>query len=183
MMRLLILDRDGVINQESDRFIKSPEEWIPIPGSLEAVARANAAGYRVVVVSNQSGLARGIIDVGQLHLVHQKMHQRLAEHGGRIDAVFFCPHGPGEGCACRKPRPGLFRELSERLHLPLVGVPAVGDRLTDLQAARAAGARPILVETGRGRHTRDANPELRSLPVYEDLAAVIDELCAPGPGR
>jgi len=182
-MRLLILDRDGVINEESDRFIKSPEEWIPIPGSLEAVARANAAGYRVVVVSNQSGLARGIIDVGQLHFVHQKMHQRLAEHGGRIEAVFFCPHGPGEGCACRKPRPGLFRELSERLHLPLEGVPAVGDRLTDIQAARAAGARPILVETGRGRHTRDVNPELRSLPVYEDLAAVIDELCAPGPGR
>lgn len=182
-MRLLILDRDGVINEESDRFIKTPEEWIAIPGSLEAIARANAAGYRVVVVSNQSGLARGIIDVGQFQLIYHKMHQRLHELGGRIEAVFFCPHGPDQGCACRKPRPGLFRELSERLHLPLAGVPAIGDRLTDIQAARAAGASPILVETGRGRHTLEMNPALGALPVYRDLAAAVDALCAPGNGR
>jgi D-glycero-D-manno-heptose 1,7-bisphosphate phosphatase len=182
-MRLLILDRDGVINEESDRFIKTPEEWIPIPGSLEAIARANAAGYRVVVVSNQSGLARGIIDVGQSQAIYQKMHQRLHELGGRIEAVFFCPHGPDQGCVCRKPRPGLFLELSERLHIPLAGVPAVGDRLTDIQAARAAGARPILVETGRGRHTLEMNPALSALPIYKDLSAVIDALCTPGNAR
>ncbi|MGH8733407.1 MAG: D-glycero-beta-D-manno-heptose 1,7-bisphosphate 7-phosphatase [Burkholderiales bacterium] len=139
----MILDRDGVINKESDSFIKSPDEWIPIPRSLEAIARANAAGYRVVVLSNQSAIARGIIDVRTLHLINQKMIQRLAEVGGRIEAIFFCPHAAVQNCLCRKPQPGLFMDLAARLHVSIKNAPAVGDRLRDLEAARAAGARRI----------------------------------------
>lgn len=175
-MRLLILDRDGVINEESDAFITSPEQWQPIPGSLEAIARANAAGYRVVVLTNQSALKRRILDFRTLSLIHQKMHQYLADLGGQIDAIFLCPHGPDDGCHCRKPNPGLFHELAARLHVSLSGVPAVGDRLTDVMAARAAGARPILVETGRGRETLGLGMDLSGIGVYRDLAAVVDDL-------
>ncbi|MFH0344194.1 MAG: D-glycero-beta-D-manno-heptose 1,7-bisphosphate 7-phosphatase [Chromatiales bacterium] len=175
-MRILILDRDGVINQESDSFIKSPDEWIPIPRSLEAIARANAAGYRVVVLSNQSAIARGIIDVRTLHLINQKMIQRLAEVGGRIEAIFFCPHAAVQNCLCRKPRPGLFTDLAARLHVSLKNAPAVGDRLRDLEAARAAGARPILVKTGRGQATLASGQALGEIDVYADLAAAVDAL-------
>ena len=175
-MRILILDRDGVINKESDSFIKSPEEWVPIPGSLEAIARANAAGYRVVVLSNQSAIARGIIDVRTLHLINQKMIQRLMEVGGRIEAIFFCPHALVASCSCRKPRPGLFLDLAARLHVSLKNAPAVGDRLRDLEAARAAGARPILVKTGRGRATLASGQALGEVDVYADLAAAVDAL-------
>lgn len=178
-MRILILDRDGVINEESDGFIKSPDEWIPIPRSLEAIARANAAGYRVVVLSNQSAIARGIIDVRTLHLINQKMIQRLAEVGGRIEAIFFCPHAAVQNCLCRKPQPGLFTDLAARLHVSLKNAPAVGDRLRDLEAARAAGARPILVKTGRGQATLASGQALGEIDVCADLAAVVDAL--PGP--
>lgn len=175
-MRILVLDRDGVINQDSDAFITSAEAWQPIPGSLEAIARANAAGYRVVVLTNQSALGRRIIDIRTLHLIHQKMHQRLAEIGGSIEAILFCPHGPEDNCRCRKPKPGLFHELATRLRISLDGIPAVGDRLSDILAARAAGARPILVETGRGCETLALGLDLQGLRVYKDLAAVVADL-------
>lgn len=175
-MRLLILDRDGVINEESDTFIKSPEEWIPIPGSLEAIAKANKLGYRVVVVTNQSGLARGQLDIGALHLIHQKMHQWLYQAGGTVEAIFFCPHGPEDDCECRKPKTGLFAELAARLRVPLEDVYAVGDRMSDLEAARKAGARPILVRTGHGDRTVKTANDLNGVPVYRDLAAVVDRL-------
>lgn len=177
-MRLLILDRDGVINKESKAFIKCPAEWTPIPGSLEAIARANAAGYRVVVLSNQSGLARKVLDIRALHLVHQTMHQRLAEVGGRIEAIFFCPHGSEAECPCRKPRPGLFHDLASRLHVSLEGVPAIGDRERDVVAARAAGAMPILVRTGHGEATLAQGPDMSGVEVYADLAAAVEALLA-----
>src|SRR5690606_15356620 len=130
-MRLVILDRDGVINEDSDAYIKSPDEWIPIPGSLEAIARLNRAEYRVVVASNQSGLARGLFDADTLSRIHEKMHRALADVGGAVDAVFFCPHGPDDECDCRKPRPGLLQDIARRLNVSLRGVPAVGDSLRD----------------------------------------------------
>ncbi|MGH8582668.1 MAG: D-glycero-beta-D-manno-heptose 1,7-bisphosphate 7-phosphatase [Gammaproteobacteria bacterium] len=177
-MRLLILDRDGVINEESEAYIKSPAEWTPIPGSLEAIARANAAGYRVVVLSNQSGLARKVLDIRALHLIHQTMHQRLAEVGGRVEAIFFCPHGAEADCPCRKPRPGLFHDLAARLHVSLQGVPAVGDRERDVLAARAAGAMPILVRTGHGDASLAEGLDLSGVAVYADLAAAVEALLA-----
>ncbi|NIP72535.1 MAG: D-glycero-beta-D-manno-heptose 1,7-bisphosphate 7-phosphatase [Gammaproteobacteria bacterium] len=175
-MKLVILDRDGVINEDSDDYIKSPEEWVPIPGSLEAIARLNQSGYRVVVASNQSGLARGLFDIEALNRIHDKMHRALAEAGGTLEAIFFCPHGPDEGCKCRKPEPGLLEEIAKRLRLNLSGVPAVGDTLRDLEAARAAGARPILVRTGKGTRTLAAGEGLEGVAVYADLAAVADRL-------
>lgn len=177
-MRLIILDRDGVINQDSDEYIKSPDEWVPISGSLEAIARLNRADYRVVVASNQSGLARGYFDLDTLSQIHEKMYRMLASHGGRIDAVFFCPHGPEDSCACRKPQPGLLEEISSRLRVSLDGVPAVGDSLRDIEAARAVGAKPILVRTGKGERTLAKGDGLDDVPVYEDLAAYVAALLA-----
>ncbi|RMG29361.1 MAG: D-glycero-beta-D-manno-heptose 1,7-bisphosphate 7-phosphatase [Gammaproteobacteria bacterium] len=177
-MRLILLDRDGVINEDSDDYIKSPEEWVPIPGSLEAIAQLNHAGYRVVVLTNQSGLSRGLFDADTLARIHQKMHQALAAVGGVVSGIFFCPHGPEDGCGCRKPAPGLFQEVAERFQATLAGVPAVGDSLRDLQAAEAVGARPILVRTGKGRRTEAALPPGHGYPVYDDLAAAVQALLA-----
>ncbi|MDV3238697.1 MAG: D-glycero-beta-D-manno-heptose 1,7-bisphosphate 7-phosphatase [Gammaproteobacteria bacterium] len=179
-MRLVILDRDGVINEDSDAYIKSPDEWIPIPGSLEAIARLNRAEYRVVVASNQSGLARGLFDADTLSRIHEKMHRALADVGGAIDAVFFCPHGPDDECDCRKPRPGLLQDIARRLNVSLRGVPAIGDSLRDLQAARSVGAQPILVLTGKGAKTqaRLQAEGFGDIPVFADLAAVVDALLA-----
>ena len=171
-MGLVILDRDGVINEDSDAYIKSPAEWRPIPGSLEAISELNRAGHRVVVATNQSGIARGLYDLDTLARIHEKMHQALAAVGGHIEAVFFCPHGPDDDCECRKPRPGLFREISDRLRMPLTGIPAIGDSLRDLQAAEAVGAQPILVRTGKGRRTEAALGEA-DVPVFDDLAAAV----------
>jgi D-glycero-D-manno-heptose 1,7-bisphosphate phosphatase len=177
-MQLIILDRDGVINQDSPDYIKSPEEWIALPGSLEAIAQLNKAGYRVVVATNQSGLARGLFSIDNLNRIHEKMYQELAEVGGAVDAVFFCPHGPKSGCACRKPKPGMFLEISSRLNMPLTGVPAVGDSLRDLQAAIEVGAKPILVRTGKGRETEAklAAAQLGEVAVYDDLAGAVAAL-------
>lgn len=175
-MRLIILDRDGVINEDSDDYIKSPDEWIPIPGSLEAVARLNRADYRVVVATNQSGIARGYFELDTLSQIHEKMYRMLASHGGRIDAVFYCPHGPEDACACRKPRPGLFEEIAGRLRLPLEAVPAVGDSLRDITAARAVGAKPILVRTGKGERTLAQGEGLDNVPVYDNLASYVAAL-------
>jgi len=177
-MRLILLDRDGVINEDSDDYIKAPEEWHPIPGSLEAIAQLHHAGYRVLVLTNQSGLARGLFDPDTLARIHQRMYQALAAVGGAVSGVFFCPHGPGDDCRCRKPLPGLFEEVAQRLQVSLDGVPAVGDSLRDLRAAEAAGARPILVRTGKGRHTEAALPANHGYPVFEDLAAVVRWLLA-----
>ena len=175
-MRLIVLDRDGVINEDSDAYIKSPEEFIPIPGSLEAIARLTQAGWRVVVATNQSGVARGYYDLATLQRIHDKLQRLLAAQGGQIESIFFCPHGPDEKCDCRKPRPGLFREIERRLQVSLAGVPAVGDSLRDLQAAQAVGALPILVRTGKGERTLAKGEGLEGVPVYADLFAAVDEL-------
>ena len=177
-MDLIILDRDGVINKESDAYIKSPAEWIPLPGSLEAIAQLNQAGYRVVVATNQSGVARGLLDLTTLARIHQKLRRQVAEFGGIIDAVLFCPHGPGDNCNCRKPKAGMLLDLRERLHVSLEGVPAVGDSLRDIRAAQAVGCRPILVKTGRGASTLEAGVGLEGVEVYSDLANVAETLLA-----
>jgi len=175
-MRLIILDRDGVINQDSDAFIKTPEEWLPISGSLEAIVRLTKAHYHIVVATNQSGLARGLFDLEMLTRIHDKMHRELAKIGGRIDAVYYCPHGPDDNCPCRKPRPGMFKDISKRLRNDLSGVLAVGDSLRDLQAAQAAGATPVLVRTGKGAATEARAEGLENVDVFDDLAAVTDNL-------
>ncbi len=175
-MKLIILDRDGVINFDSDKCIKSPDEWKPIPGSLEAVARLNQNGYRVVVASNQSGVGRGLFNMATLNTIHSKMHKALAQFGGRIDAVFYCPHSAESGCECRKPKTGLFLQIAERFHADLDGVPAIGDSLRDLQAAVEVGCQPMLVETGKGRKTIGAGGIPKGTLVFPDLAAAVDEL-------
>lgn len=175
-MQLIILDRDGVINYDSDEYIKSPEEWKPIPGSLEAIARLNQAGYRVVVATNQSGLTRGLFTLDDLHEIHSKMLKQLAEVGGVIEAIFFCPHSQKDNCTCRKPKPGLFYDIANRLSISLSGVPAIGDSLRDLQAAISSGASPVLVLTGKGRKTLEQLKTSEEVPVYEDLANVVNTL-------
>ncbi len=185
-MKLVILDRDGTINADSDDFIKTPDEWQPLPGALEAIARLNHAGWHTVIASNQSGLGRGLFDVAQLNAMHAKMHKLLAAHGGRIDAVFYCPHAPEENCTCRKPLPGLFEQIGERFGVELKGTPVVGDGLRDLQAGVLAGCEPHLVLTGKGAQFRG-----RALPdtfpagtlVHDDLAAFADALIASGAAR
>ena len=175
-MRLLILDRDGVINQDSAEFIKSPQEWIPIPGSLQAIAQANQLGFRVVVVSNQSGLTRGLFDIGQLNKIHSTMLNQVMQYGGRIDAVFFCPHGPDDGCSCRKPLPGLLLNLAQRTEVDWGSTFVVGDRESDMLAASAVGARKILVKTGHGVRTMASMQDLSDILVCDDLASAVDQL-------
>lgn len=177
-MKLVVLDRDGVINADSDQYIKSPEEWTPIPGSLEAIARLTQAGFRVVVATNQSGLGRGLFDMATLNAIHNKMHKAVNQLGGRIDAVFYCPHAQDAGCSCRKPQPGMLLEIAERFRLTLAGVPAIGDSLRDLQAASAAGARPILVLTGKGQQTVKAGGLPEGSEIHADLAAAAMALTA-----
>ena len=175
-MQLIILDRDGVINLDSDQFIKSPEEWKPIPGSLEAIARLNQADYRVVVSTNQSGVGRGLFDMPTLNAIHDKMHKACAMVGARIDAVFFCPHTAESRCLCRKPKPGMLEEIAERYNISLLGVPAVGDSLRDLQSAATMGAQPYLVLTGKGAKTQAAGGLPEGTQVFANLAAVVAEL-------
>ncbi len=177
-MKLVILDRDGVINLDSDQYIKSPEEWKPIAGSLEAIARFTQAGFRVVIATNQSGLGRGLFDMATLNAMHDKMHKAVNQLGGRIDAVFFCPHAQDAGCACRKPRPGMLLEIAERFNVPLAGVPAIGDSLRDLEAASAAGARPVLVLTGKGEQTLKSGGLPEGTETHRDLAAAAMALAA-----
>jgi D-glycero-D-manno-heptose 1,7-bisphosphate phosphatase len=172
-MKLVILDRDGVINQDSDQFIKTPDEWKPIPGSLDAIARLNHAGYRVVVASNQSGIGRGLFDMAALNAINDKMYRTLAHVGGRIDALFYCPHAADAGCECRKPKPGMFHDIAQRFNVDLAGVPSVGDSLRDLQAAAAVGAQPLLVLTGKGAKTRSAGGLPEGTTIYADLAEAV----------
>lgn len=172
-MKLVILDRDGVINVDSDAFIKAPDEWRPLPGSLEGIARLNHAGYQVVIATNQSGVGRGLFEVSTLNAIHDRMHRALAQIGGRIDAIFFCPHAQEANCACRKPRPGLLEEIARRFNVDLKGVPSVGDALRDLQAAAAVGAAPILVLTGKGEATLSAGGLPENTQIYPDLATAV----------
>ncbi len=177
-MKLVILDRDGVINEDSDAYIKSPQEWHPISGSLEAIARLNQAGYRVVIATNQSGIARGLFSLDTLAAIHDKMHQLLAHQGGHIDAIFFCPHEPKDKCVCRKPKPGLLQEIADRYTLDLADIPVVGDSLRDLQAAHAIGAWPMLVRSGKGERTLKTQELPADTAIFSDLSAVVDYLWA-----
>ena len=175
-MKIIVLDRDGVINFDSDQFIKSPEEWKPIPGSLDAIARLNQWGYRVVVATNQSGVGRGLFDMDTLNAIHEKMVRLVSQAGGKIDAIFFCPHTNHDECRCRKPLPGMLEEIAQRYNADLTDVPVIGDSLRDLQSAVAVGAQPILVLTGKGKKTRN-DPDLPAItPVFENLAAAVDHL-------
>lgn len=176
-MSLIILDRDGVINFDSDQFIKNPEEWKPIPGSLEAIARLNQADYRVVVATNQSGIGRGLFDMAMLNAIHDKMHKACALAGARIEAVFYCPHTAESNCNCRKPKTGMMEEIAARYNLAdLDDVPAVGDSLRDLQCVAALNAQPYLVLTGKGSKTLAAGGLPEGTIILPDLAAVVAEL-------
>jgi len=175
-MKLVILDRDGVINQDSPSYIKSPDEWKPIPGSLEAIALLNQAGYRVLVATNQSGVGRGLFEMATLNAIHDKMHRALGLVGGRVDGIFYCPHAQDSGCDCRKPKPGLLEEISRRFGVSLEGVPFIGDSLRDLKAATAVGAQPVLVLTGKGKKTRKDGDLPEGTVVHDDLAAAVHSL-------
>ena len=177
-MKLAILDRDGVINFDSDNFIKSPSEWRPIPGSIEAIARLNQHGYRVAVATNQSGIGRGLFDMATLNAMNDKMMELVFRQGGRIDALFFCPHTAAEQCGCRKPRTGMLEEIAARFHTELKGVPCIGDSLKDLQAAETVGAQPILVLTGKGTRTQADGGLPKKTLVFDDLAAAARHLVA-----
>lgn len=177
-MKLIVIDRDGVINHDSDAYIKSPDEWIPIDGSLEAIARLNHSGYTVVIASNQSGLARGYFDIQTLNEIHKKMDSMLSEAGGRIDAVFFCPHGPDDGCSCRKPRPGMLLEIGQRFNVPLRDVIFIGDSVSDIKAASNALSKAVLVRTGKGLKAEKILQveEGEPVPVFDDLASAVDSI-------
>jgi len=175
-MKLIILDRDGVINQDSDDYIKSVDEFIPLPGSLEAIARLNQAGYRVAVATNQSGIARGYYDIATLNAMHDKLRRLLNQLGGHIEMIAFCPHGPDDGCDCRKPKTGMYLEIAHRFEVSLEDVPVIGDSLRDLQAAQAVRAKPILVRTGKGERTLAKGEGLEGIPVYDDLATAVEAL-------
>ena len=169
--KVVVLDRDGVINVDSDAFIKSPDEWIALPGSLEAIARLNQAGYRVAVATNQSGIGRGLFDMNALNATHLKMHRMVGLVGGRIEAVFFCPHTAEDHCECRKPKPGMLKMIAERFEADPKATPVVGDSLRDLQAGAALGFPTHLVLTGKGHQTLDAGGLPEGTKVHDDLRA------------
>ncbi|TAK72030.1 MAG: D-glycero-beta-D-manno-heptose 1,7-bisphosphate 7-phosphatase [Gammaproteobacteria bacterium] len=171
----IILDRDGVINYDSDEYIKSPDEWRPIPGSLDAIAQLNRAGFRVLIATNQSGVARGHYDLDMLSNIHEKLIRELAAHGGYIEEIFFCPHHPEEGCVCRKPKPGLLHQIAEKYGVNLGETFFIGDSHVDIQAAQAAGCKPLLVMTGNGEKVRERHPELFiTIPSFADLASAVE---------
>lgn len=175
-MKLIVLDRDGVINHDSDAYIKRPQEWEPIPGSLEAIARLNQSGFHVVIATNQSGVGRGLYDMATLNAIHDKMHRALGHIGGRVDAIFYCPHTPEADCRCRKPKTGMFEDIARRFNTDLAGVPVIGDTRRDLDAAAAMHAAPILVLTGRGEETQAEGALPKGTRVYADLAAAVEAL-------
>jgi D-glycero-D-manno-heptose 1,7-bisphosphate phosphatase len=175
-MKLVILDRDGTINYDSESFVKSPGEWRPIEGSLEAIARLTHAGFRIVVATNQSGIARGLFDTATLISIHDTLQRAAAQAGGRIDAFFFCPHAADACCQCRKPQPGMLLEVARRFNISLKDTYMVGDAQRDVEAAAAAGARPVLVLTGRGKLTRAEGKLPPGTAVFENLAAFAEHL-------
>lgn len=173
-MSFIILDRDGVINYESDQYIKSPDEWLPIPGSLDAIAQLNRHGFRVVVATNQSGVARGYYDVATLDSIHEKLMRELAAVGGYIEEVFFCPHHPDEQCSCRKPQPGLLEQIQAKYAINFADTFFIGDSFRDVRAARSVGCIPLLVLTGNGATDVKKYPELASVPSFPDLAKAVE---------
>ncbi len=166
--KYVLLDRDGVINYDSENYIKSPQEWHPIPESLEAISLLNSNGFKVVVISNQSGVARGLFDLATLEKIHIKMQHSAVDCGAEIEAFYFCPHGPEDGCICRKPKPGLLQQFAQEYDVELDNIPFIGDSLRDVQAARAIAARPMLVKTGKGIKTISDNPGL-NVPIFKNL--------------
>lgn len=174
--KLVILDRDGVINFDSDQYIRSPADWRPIPGALEAIARLNQHGYHVAVATNQAGISRGLFDMKALNAIHQKLHLAAQAVGAHVDAIFFCPHAADEFCDCRKPRPGMLKAIGERFGVSLKGVPMVGDALRDMQAAFEMGCDLYLVKTGKGELTLEKGGLPPGTQIYDDLAAVVDRL-------
>jgi len=173
-MKLAILDRDGTINHEREDYVKSPEEWVPLPGAIDAIARLNQAGWHIVVATNQSGIGRGLFDMSALNAMHAKMQQMLAKQGGRVDAVFFCPHVPEDHCSCRKPLPGLFKMIGDRFGLDLADVPMVGDLPRDVLAAQSVGCEPHLVRTGHAANMSEAElvslrQQVPGLTIHPDL--------------
>ncbi|MDQ0651535.1 D-glycero-beta-D-manno-heptose 1,7-bisphosphate 7-phosphatase [Pseudomonas cedrina] len=175
MLKLLILDRDGVINYDSDAYIKSVAEWIPLPGSIEAIAQLSKAGWTVAIATNQSGIARGYYDIATLDAMHARMRTLVAEQGGEVGLVVYCPHGPDDRCDCRKPKPGMLKIIAEHYKVPLAGIWFVGDSLGDLEAAKAVDCQPVLVKTGKGEKTQVKNLPVGTL-IFDDLAAVAAEL-------
>jgi len=175
-MKLIVLDRDGVINHDSAAYIKSPAEWRPIAGSLAAIAQLNQVGFHVIVTTNQSGIGRGFFDMATLNAIHDKMHKALAQAGARVDAIYFCPHAAADNCSCRKPKPGMLQDIAHRLNTPMAEVTVVGDSLRDLQAAAAVGAQPVLVLTGNGKKTQRAGDLPPGTRIYADLAAAVDAM-------
>lgn len=176
-MKLVVLDRDGVINYDSKAYIKSEREWEPIPGSLEAIARLNNAGVTVAIATNQSAIARGLCNLDDLNAIHQALRSRLNAVGGRVEVIAFCQHAPDEGCDCRKPKSGLLREIRRRTGISLNDAPVIGDSRRDLDAAASVGARPILVRTGKGADTERHLPSaFADIAIFDDLAAAVDGL-------
>jgi D-glycero-D-manno-heptose 1,7-bisphosphate phosphatase len=180
--RLVVLDRDGVINRESADFIRTPQDWVPIPGSLAAIARLTRAGFTVLVATNQSGVGRGIITPENLTAIHRRMADEVERAGGKLGGIFACTHHPDAGCECRKPRPGLLRQIEQEFAMLLRGQPVIGDSLRDLEAAIAVGALPVLVRTGNGRLTELSPGFPQDVQVFDDLAAATDGLLATGEG-
>lgn len=173
-MSYIILDRDGVINFDSDQYIKSPDEWHPIPGSLEAIARLNRYGYRVLVATNQSGVARGLYDISVLDQIHEKLMRELAAVGGYVEEIFFCPHHPEDNCVCRKPKPGLIHQIQAKYPIDPVDTFFIGDSHADMEAAQSAGCIPLLVLTGNGQRTLEKYPAFLIIPKFTDLAEAVD---------
>jgi len=176
VIKLIVLDRDGVINEDLDQPVASANDWLPIPGSLEAIARLYQNGWSVAVATNQSGIGRGLMTLGNLHEVHQRLHEQVNQVGGKIDVIAFCPHTDSDDCACRKPAPGMLYTISERLGADLSNVVMVGDSLRDAQTAMAAAAKPIIVRTGKGQKTLDSHKGLEHIPAFDDLASYVDNL-------
>ncbi|SER06886.1 D-glycero-D-manno-heptose 1,7-bisphosphate phosphatase [Nitrosomonas sp. Nm51] len=175
-MKLVILDHNGVINQSSDTFIKTPDEWEPIPGSIEAIARLTQSGYRIVTATNQSGIGRGLLDMVTFNAINDKMYKVVAQAGGHIDSIFFCPHTSADKCRCRKPKTGMFEEIMQRYGTDLKNTPTIGDAMRDLVAAEAVGALPILVLTGKGKVTQEQGALPPRTQVYDDLAAAVNAI-------
>lgn len=175
MAKMVILDRDGVINHVADDDVTTVDGWDPIPGSIEAISRLKKAGYLVTIATNHSGIARGLYGEEELQAMHKKMQRMLATRGASVDGIFYCPHGPEANCICRKPKPGLLFQIAKKFEIDLSETPLVGDNISDIQAAKMANAKPILVRTGKGEYVMQHFPEALDVPVYDDLAHFVRE--------
>jgi D-glycero-D-manno-heptose 1,7-bisphosphate phosphatase len=177
-MPYVLLDRDGVINHDSEKYIKSPAEWLPIDGSLEAIAKFNRAGFKVIVATNQSGIARGLYDEPTLHQIHDKFLRMVAEAGGKVEEIFFCPHHPDERCGCRKPQPGMLHQIEKKYGVVMSETFFIGDSIGDIRVAQTVGCRPGLVLTGNGKKSLLQFPELAEVQQFNDLAHAAEIICA-----